>query len=402
MRYLISIIILITCFLPTGNSQESNIPSAGCFFIEPEFLIGHKVPNYSASPDANCTKAFALSLGSFNNNPKKSWASFYNYPFTGIALSYCNLGNNQVFGDQYTIMPFIVFNTSNRLKNSINFKLGLGCSYFTKHYDEFVNPLNKEIGSGLNWSFQSFMYYEAYVSKYISINIGSGYLHSSNGHIKLPNYGMNQAVFSVSAKYFPKGINPAFQPKSSRLPVNHDRCYYLMIRNGWGLQDYGNGYGSSGGPVRPVKSATLSAGVLLREHIKVDAGFAGRFYQHYYYQIKTGSDSSLLQKPKLNSSNLYFFIGFELLTGHLGMDIEGGLNLFKPFFRTHYETMHDNIGLEYWLKQLFNSRMGFNYYLINTNKNPRNNLYIGININANFGQADFSEICLGVTHFFPR
>jgi hypothetical protein len=130
--------------------------------------------------------------------------------------------------------------------------------------------------------------------------------------------------------------------------------------------------------------------------------FAGRFYQHYYYQIKTGSDSSLLQKPKLNSSNLYFFIGFELLTGHLGMDIEGGLNLFKPFFRTHYETMHDNIGLEYWLKQLFNSRMGFNYYLINTNKNPRNNLYIGININANFGQADFSEICLGVTHFFPR
>jgi len=400
MRNLILIILIESYFLLKVNSQEIIDTPGGCFFIEPGFSAGQKVANYSSSPDAGYSRSFDLSLGTFHNNQKNSWASFYNYPFTGVTMSFSNLGNDLVFGNQYTLMPFIVFNTSNKLRNSVYFKLGLGCSHFTRYYDESENPVNKEIGSGYTWSFQSFIYYSLFVSEYASINIGGGYLHSSNGHIQLPNFGMNQAVLSVTAKYFPGCINPDFKPKSSKLPVNRERRYYLMVRNGLGIHEYGSASGPVGGPKRLVKSASLAAGVILRDHIKLDAGFAGRFYEHYYQNIISCSDSLYLKKPELNASNLYFFIGVEFLAGHIGMDIEGGLNLFKPYFKTHYETMEGEIDLDYWLKQLFNSRLGLNLYLINTDKKPRNNVYIGVNINANFGQADFSALCIGVTHCF--
>ncbi len=50
----------------------------------------------------------------------------------------------------------------------------------------------------------------------------------------------------------------------------------------------------------------------------------------------------------------------------------------------------------YKLKSLFPTRLGVKLYLFNTNKIPKNNLYIGANINANYTQADFSELSLGL------
>jgi hypothetical protein len=173
-----------------------------------------------------------------------------------------------------------------------------------------------------------------------------------------------------------------------------------MARNGLGLHEYGNAGGPIGGPKRMVKSVTISVGALFREQIKVDIGFAGRFYEQYYYHILNPIDSAYNNSPKLNASNLYFFIGCEFLAGHIGMDIEGGLNLYKPYFRKHYLTMEGNIDFDFWLKQLFNSKLGLNYYIINTQKKPKVNFFVGLNINANFGQADFSEICIGVIHTF--
>jgi hypothetical protein len=40
-------------------------------------------------------------------------------------------------------------------------------------------------------------------------------------------------------------------------------------------------------------------------------------------------------------------------------------------------------------------RLGLNYYFINPVKNTRCNIFVGADIDANFGQADFSELSLG-------
>lgn len=396
----VSFFILYCSLFDLYAVEQDTLNQPGIFYIEPELLYGHIVPNHRKYPELDFAKAFCLSIGEFHNSRIKKWASFYNYPFTGILLSYCHLGNEKVLGDQYTILPFIVFNTKNRLNNSIYFKLGLGASYFTKHFDEEKNPSNLEIGSPITWTFQSFMYYSVLVTKHTSLNIGCGYVHSSNGHTQLPNFGINQGVLSLSFKYFTSEIDPLFSPKSNRIPISRNKIMYIMSRGGVGMHEYGNATGPVNGPKRMVTSASVSIGTIFREHIKADAGFSGRFYQHYYQSILNQVDSAYYDRPKLNSSNIYFFLGCEFIAGHIGIDIEGGLNLYKPYYRKHYSTMEGEIDFDYWLKQLFNVKLGLNYYLINTAKKPKANMFMGANINSNFGQADFSEICLGLVYSF--
>lgn len=391
--------LIILSFMPNGKSQDDT-GKTSIFFFEPEYMMGKVAPNHSDFPKTSISHYSALNLGWFHNSQGKSWASFYNYPFTGIILSRSTLGNNHVFGNQYSVIPYIVFNTSNRLKHSVHFRIALGGSYYTKHYNSINNPDNLVIGSGFTWSFQSFMYYSMITSKYISVNLGYGYLHSSNGHTQLPNIGLNQAAVSISAKFFPSGINPGFQPKYNRIPVDRKKIIYGMIRTGIGFHEYGSAGGPVGGEKRLVNSVTLSVGAILREHIKVSIGFAGRYYHQYYYNILNPVDSTYSSKPRLNSSNLYFLAGCEFLAGHIGMNIEGGLNLFKPYFRKHFTTMEGSIDFDFWLKNLFNTKLGLNYYLINTQKKPRTNLFIGVSLNANFGQADFTEASFGVIHLF--
>ncbi len=394
------IIGLILC-LTIVNAQENTSTTHSAFYFSPEYMRGLLVQNHSNFPESSYSSSFSVSLGWLNNSTsKKKWASFYNFPFTGVTISASNLGNDSVFGNQYSLMPYIIFNTANRLNNSVFFKIGLGCSHFTKFHNELENRTNKVIGSGYTWSFQAFIYYSLLVTEHMSVQIGSGYLHSSNGHTQLPNIGLNQGVLSITAQIYPKRIDPHFHPKSSKLPVDFTRSYYYMVRNGVGFHEYGNAGGPVGGQKRLVSSISLSTGIIFRQQIKVEAGLAGRFYRQYYYNILNPIDSEYYEKPKLNASNLYFFLGCEFLVGHIGLDIEGGLNLYKPFFRRHYTVMEGEIDTDYWLKQLFNTKLGLNYYLINTSKKPKTNLFFGATINANFGQADFSEACIGIVHNF--
>jgi hypothetical protein len=387
-------------YFTSGMSQDTIVNRKGIFFFEPEYSTGKIVPNRTHFPGSGLSNYFAINLGVFNSSSLNGWASFYNYPFTGIALSINTLGNERIYGEKITAMPYVEFNTANRLRNSIYFKLGIGCSYFTKHFDALNNPENMEIGSDFTWSFQSFMYYSLFVSDKLSVDIGAGYLHSSNGHTQLPNFGINQAALSISAKCFTGNINPVFQPKTSRIPVNREKKYFLMARNGIGFHEYGSASGPAGGPKRLVNTFTVSVGAVLREYIKLDAGLTARYYHHYYSQIISTADFNYLDRPKLNASNLYFLLGVEFLFGRIGMDIEGGLNLFKPYYRVHYLTWEGKLDFDYWLKQLFNTKLGLNYYFIAPKRKPEVNYFIGAYINANFGQADFSEISAGMVYNF--
>jgi hypothetical protein len=384
------------CLISIGQAQDEDIQNKSVFYFSPEYFIGIVVPNYTSFPESKSCNAIVLSLGWYQIMPEKKWASFYKFPYTGITIAHSNVGNKEVLGFQYSVFPYIIFNPVNRLNNSLGFKIGLGGSYFTKYYDENENPGNKVIGSQYTWTFQSFLYFSRFISKNTSVNFGAGYLHSSNGHTQLPNFGLNQGAVSVSLNIFPKSIDLAFKPKESRIPVNYDKYFLFMIRNGLGIHEYGNAGGPVGGPKRLVNSLSLSGGILFREHIKFNFGFSGRYYHHYYHQITESQNEKYINHPKRNSSNVYFFTGAEFLAGHIGIVAEGGLNLYKPFFRQQYLDVEGPIDTDYWLKQLFNARLGLNCYLLNTTKNPSSNIFIAAYINANFGQADFSEVSFGV------
>lgn len=393
---LVYILSIYSCDI---NAQDMSKESKYLIFVEPELMLGQTVANYNDFPKSDAVKSVFLSIGIKDTRNLRS-SQYYNHPTTGVSFSYSNFGNDSILGRAYGIMPFIQFHPWEHRQKLWSLKFGIGGSYFTKSHKN--SEQNLAIGSSLTWSFQAFLYRELIALKRLNFRLGAGYLHSSNGHTKLPNMGLNSAQVSLSCQW---NSSPLYSRKKDvylGTDADLDRRYFINVRTGLGVHEYGGKSKPVGGDKGNVYSTALSGGILFKEHLKVRAGFTYRFYEHYYDQIEESANPDYIDSPSWNASNIYFHLGSEFLIGHFGLDIEGGLNLYKPYYKEYYKKHGGSSSeVKYKLKKYFSSRMGLNFYFINTNKMPKNNFFIGANINANFGQADFSEVNFGYTHLFP-
>ena len=77
------------------------------------------------------------------------------------------------------------------------------------------------------------------------------------------------------------------------------------------------------------------------------------------------------------------------------MNVEGGINLYKPFYRDFYEFYEGRGKVDFWLKNVFPSTFGIHYYIVDPTEKPNYNIFIGANIRANFGQADYTDLFIG-------
>jgi hypothetical protein len=367
-------------------------------------MAGILVPNYAAQitptyeafpPHDLLTESFSISIGKIDSAQSKEWTSYYNYPAIGLMFSYIRPGNDSVFGQEFSIMPYFELNPSTRFLSHFHFKIGLGCSYFTKSYNKNSDSLNAAIGSRFNWSFHSSLYYNIFENRKFMFMAGIGYMHSSNGHTQLPNFGLNSFFLSISSKFFLNSNPYNFKKTEIKPYIKRENYYFLEERNGLGMQEYGPAKGPAGTPKKPVYSFSVAGGIIFGNCFKLLTGFTYRFYQEQYDHILAYKTPGLINNPTLNASNLLYYVGFEMLFGYVSSDIEIGVNLYKPFFKSFYLPYASVTTTTYKLKSLFPTRLGAKLYLFNTNKIPRNNLYIGANIDANYSQADFSEISIG-------
>ncbi len=368
-------------------SQTDSGKSCHSFFIEPEILAGKIAPNYEPYPPSSAKETFVLDFGE-SNIDNKPWSRYYNHPDAGISVAFSQLGNPSVFGNELDVMPFITFNTTRRLKNTWYFKIGIGASFFTKHFDSVSNPEDNAIGSTVTWNFKLFIYRSLWVTKNFNFRLCGGYCHSSDGHTALPNLGLNSALIGISAQFNRHPADPDFLYPEKPVEKTPDE-YFIQLRTGFGMHARGSPFGPYDGPIYGVGSAAISGGIIFNKHVKVRAGFTYRDYGKL--MDYTGQPYSTWQ-----SSNIIFSLGCEFLVGHFGLDIEGGINLYKPFYHHFYEDYEGSTtSTFYYLKSIFPMRLGLNYYFINPAKNTRFNIFMGADIDANFGQADFSELNLG-------
>lgn len=382
------------------KSQETDCEQThSLFFIEQGVKTGLIVPNYSNYPESSLLSSFHLKIGKFPYNTENVWATYNNYPLVGAKLSFTQLGNSQVLGNEFRLMPFIEYNTKSKLPKAISFMIALGASYVSKYYDKVYNPTNKYLGSRINWAFELFLNYNLYATKNGLLRLEGGYAHSSNGHFQIPNAGLNYASVGLSYLFFTSAPSAIHFQEFTKPETKRKRQYFIQYRNGVGLHELGGSFSPVGGEKGNVFESSLSLGILNNQTIKYYTGFSYRFYEHFYELFSpedNDSDGSLSHSNLVwKASNVYYFIGVEFIYGHLGFNMEGGLNLYKPFYKLYNETYIKNSGFKYFLKRSFNSRMGLKLYLKNANRMPKNNLFLGINISANFSQADFSDICVG-------
>ncbi|HLF33460.1 MAG TPA: acyloxyacyl hydrolase [Cyclobacteriaceae bacterium] len=371
------------------------------FFIQPEYMTGINLPIWDFM-SSGLRQTVCLSFGYNYYDSTKNWVPYYNFPALGISAVYSYLGNSDVFGNEYSLIPYFLFKTSHDPRKSIDFKLGIGVSYYDKPYHKDFNPDNVLVGTEFNWGFHFIAYKNLLVSRKLVLKTGLGALHASNAHTVIPNFGLNTFILSLAAQFPGTDIE-------NRAVVNHvapahrpDKQYFIQARYGHGWHELGGTNEPRGGPSYNVHSYSLSGGVVFKQQLKVQTGFTYRYYDSYYHYIRNTPDSewetdpaSYRENPRYGSSNLFWFLGSEFLLGHIGLDLIGGINLFKPFYREYNEKWEFKKGITYFTARMFPARIGVNYYLVNTSKVPGHNIWIGASVNANFAEADFMELGMG-------
>lgn len=375
---------------PLENKQHTS-------FIEGELRTGTIVPNFPTSPKSGLQKTLSLRFGRAIHN-EKHWVQYYNYPSYGVNLSYSESDNISTYGRELGLSGFLELSPDRGEVRNWFFNLGLGASYFSRYYNSETNSDNLAIGSAWNWRFQAFLYRPLKRTESYSLRLGAGYVHSSNGHVQLPNYGLNAAMIGLSARIF-KGANPMVQgvyPKGKEKMKKASKTAFFQIRNGLGFHALGGTTEPIGGAAKAIFATSIGGGVTLNRQLRVRSGFTYRYYQHFYDYIVRNQLEEYRESPHSSASNVLFLLGVEYLVGQFAIDIEGGINLYKPFYSYFYEEFETSRGIKEFMKKTFTTRMGLNYYFVKWEKQKAFNVYIGASINANFGQADFTQLNIGV------
>lgn len=390
------------------QSQNNDVQENESFFITPEIVIGKTAEANDGFPKTSLLKGLIVNFGNYNYSKDNEWAIQLNYPKTGVSLGIIDLGNKDKLGLAFSLIPFAEINIFNRW----NLHLGMGASYMNILYDEIDNPFNRAITTHLNWSFRAFMYYDILQNEKNDWRLGLGYYHNSNGHTRLPNQGLNSFLASFSTNI---DLKPDL-PKTIENPKKEKTIQsYFSARLGLGENVLSEIYNDK----KSVYTAAFSMGKVINKTFKFGVGFYYRFYQHYYDYIKDEGDLVIqeypvfMENPFGYASNYGLFGTAELLFGHVGFEFSLGFNIHKPFYAIDWklnqgfsfenlqgETVEvlGELNWYYEIKRSISSRMGLKYYLINTNNAHKHNLFLGMHINGNLGQADFTDLSLGYVY----
>lgn len=403
---------MIFLLIPLFGITQEYIPKSSTYH-ELDVSIGWMGNSNSNFPKHRLQKNIFLNFGQDHSGGLKDWEYYLNGPKTGISLGFSDLGNPSNLGYAYSILPYVEFTLFPEKTDNLSLLLAFGGSYVTKKYDLETNPYNKGVSTHVNWSYKSSILYNVFKGDKSTWRIGLGYFHYSNGHVRKPNRGYNSVLLSVLASFEKK---PNFVDSVPSNIPSRSIYWYYEARLGVGINSFSDVFKDK----KPVYAVSLSGGKVINRTFKYGLGLYYHFYQHYYDYIINDETLIRTQEPQfanrsiLNASRLGIFGSAELLLGQVGMEMNIGLNVFKPFYiidwqlnkgYTQFVNGEEIIVLGemnsyYKIKKHVFSRMGLKYYFIDMDSKSRHNIYVGAFINANLGQADFSELTVGYVHKF--
>lgn len=401
------------------KAQDSYSESRDVPFYMGEFFMGKTFSANKDFPDLKTQKGGLIGMGKKHSGYGAEWTRQLNKPTTGMFFAYTDFGNSENIGQALSLLSFIEFRLFPKHSEKWKFHSALGGSYMNRQYDEVSNPNNKAISTKINWSFRSFLYYSLVDKNSLKLRLGLGYIHHSNGHTRLPNQGLNSVVGSASVQLDKPSSGNDEMYIDTLITKARTSQYYWDARFGIGQNVLSTIFNDK----KEVWTIGLRAGKIINKTFKYGIGIYYRVYEHYHNYIV--NDEQLVrdlypyfrEHPVLYASNFGVSGSAELLLGHVGADIHMGINLYKPFYKVDWQ-LNDGYTIEredgddvivlgeldsyYRLKRTISTRLGLKWYFISTVKNPKNNFYLGVHINANLGQADFTELSLGFVHRFKE
>lgn len=365
--------------------------------VEAEVFLGKVVPNYiDYYPKTTVHTGVALNVGQHWLDTRSAVTRFFRQPRIGFQLRADHFGSPEVFGYAISAMPTLEIPTLTWHGKPIGVRMGLGLARFSTFYHPVSNRENIAIGSRYTAAFQLHARYTVWQGEHGQLRAGVGFLHFSNAHTRLPNAGLNSGLASIAWVW--QGRGRVVQTDSSVLGTRPRRA--VGLRAGWGWHAFGGTLGPTDAPVAAVYSGAAAASWYPRSYFRFSVGLGYRYYEHYHRYVSEHPELNPARTARLAASNIWAYLGYEFLLHHVGLNIETGINLYKPFYAQFNQLFEQNQGAYYWIKRLFPTRMGLNFYLLDQARHPAQNLYLSWMVNANFGEADFHDISLGWVRSF--
>lgn len=410
-------------------SQNDSIPKY-THFTNIELNVGETFATNTGFPNLKLHKSIFLSFGKTNLDNTDEWAYRLRHPKTGISFALTDYGNPEYMGYSLSVFSFIEYNLFKRYLRGLSMQMALGASYYTRNYENLPYAFNnapennsRAVSTKVTWGFKMFFNYKFLTTKNATWKAGFGILHQSNGHTRLPNDGLNTILVGISRQNYYNENKSVINTDEDIISKKYTKSssYYFDFRYGMGVNVLTEALNDRNG----VYTIAGSFGKIFNKTFKIGVGFYYRHYGNYYKYIKDEGDLVVEQYPQFlddpikYASNYGAFINSELLLGHIGIDVTLGINFYKPFYEVDYQ-LHQGFYWEifddegnsefvyilgeldssYTIKKIVSTRIGLKYYLFSNNKSPKNNFYIGANLNTNSGQADFTELSIGYAHSF--
>ena len=351
---------------------------------------GIVVKNHPDFPDDN-SPAFLVSARYFRHlDGFKPWHRYYSKPLLGLDISTGSMGNHAVLGYYAGAMGSLSFERNLNEKWVRMIRLSLGASWFNNPYDEQSNPENVVIGSRVAFLASAELGIGYQLNSDLIFKGGLTILHASNSHFKLPNVGMNLPAATLGVRYKLNKSNPQLSDTSV---INVSGRFRLNLRMAIGMNESGSSTTPVNGPKYPIYLASVSVSRMFSPVSKVSAGLEA-WYNKGVYDFIVSQEFYNDDRHK-NAMAACLTFGHEFLMGKFGILTTGGIYLFNPFYKDRLER-DGKRGVKDKLKSYIPARLGVQYHLKNTHYNDQNNLFFGVYIKSNFGQADFLETGIGV------
>lgn len=376
------LIILCSLFSFSALSQHTDA-------LEFSLGAGKMVRNYPDFPDLEQPAIIGAARFIRHYNGYKPWHRYYNFPMAGVSVTGGSLGNKAVLGHFAGAMAEIAF--EKKISNSFFWapRLTLGAAWFSQPYNENQNPENVVIGSEFTFLASAEVMLGYSIGSNTDLITRFSILHASNSHFKLPNVGMNVPALYVGARYFVSRENPiapdSIKPWYNKKPQLHARVAL-------GINESGSSTAPVNGPKYPIYLGSVYVSKLYSPINKVSVGLEA-WYNRGVYDFIVSQEFYDDERHK-QSMAVAVVIGNEFLMGHFGLLVTGGIYLYNPFYKDRIK-QNELDGIKDQLKSWIPARLGVQYYLKNTYFLQDNNLFVGVYIKTNFGQADFLETGLG-------
>lgn len=351
---------------------------------------GQVVRNHPDFPKGQ-DPAYLTSLRYFRHlDGFQPWHRYYNNPLLGVDVTVGSMGNHAVLGYYAGAMGSLSFERpwSGRLSRMI--KLSLGGSWFSKPYNEFTNPENVVIGSRIAFLASAELAAGYRINQSWMLKGGVSILHASNSHYKLPNVGMNLPAFMLGLRYNYSCAKD--QPADTTL-IRLSGKIRWNFRVALGMNESGSSTSPVNGPKYPIYLAAAAISKMYSPVNKVSLGLEAWYNKGVYDFIV--SQEFYKEDRHQKAMAVCLTLGHEFLMGKFGVVTTGGVYLYNPFYKDKLDR-DEKTGIKDKLKSYIPARLGVQYHLKNTHFNDKNNLFVGVYIKSNFGQADFLESGLGM------